>query len=55
MCVQMSVWTLVVLICDVNSNVLQTEGCSAWFQGVIIYVSAVTSNRPGQQGGRGSL
>ena len=44
--------TLLVLIYNVNSKLLQTKGRSAQSQGVVVYTSPVTSNCPGQQGGR---
>ena len=48
-CVQLNVCTLVVLTYDIDSKLLQTEGWSTWSRGVIVYVSAVTSDSPGQQ------
>ena len=43
--------TLLVLICDVDLKLLQTKGWFAQSQGVVVYLSAVTSNHPSQQGG----
>ena len=39
---------LLVLICDVDSKLLQTKGWSAQSQEVLVYVSATSYDHPGQ-------